>query len=664
MALTGLPAIADDTGPRGGRAGRRAGRARGALRRARPRPTPTTSRSCSPSWPACRRAGARRASARSAWRCFPDGREWRRARACSRAASCERAAGANGFGYDPVFVLPDGRTLAQLTDDEKNATPTAPAPSAPWPPGSPARDRRAALRRLRPRRCGARASCWSSPLLPAACPRRSRPGRRPPRAQLEQRAVDLRAPSRRCRASHGTTNVSMPHCSASWLRTATSEVNASSGMRQRCAASRRAEPPEAVNAASALAPVSAAMCTAAAAIACGPSRSVPRASARRDARQPLRPRRLMRAIVSTASIGHSPTLVSPESISASAPSSTAFATSEASARVGREWVIIDSSICVATITGRACSRAPAAPRASARAAPARAGSPRPRSPRATIRPSNACDDGLECRHGLGLLDLGDHRQPRAELVHDRVRLADVVGRAHERERDQVHAQPHREAQVVAVLLAQLGALTRTPGRLMPLVVRDRARPRPRCSARACRRWPRRAASTLPSSMSTVSPGVHVGGQRGVGGRDACVASPATRSVVSVNVRAGLERRRSPRRTRRGGSWGPAGPRGCRPRGRSRRRRGARARRATAWSSREPCEKFSRATSMPARTSARMRSELRVAGPSVQTIFARRVMGGYRLSVWRARALRESRRSAIAARRAARGRGDPGEGWGG
>jgi len=33
----------------------------------------------------------------------------------------DRARGTGGFGYDPLFLLPDGRTLAELGTDEKNA---------------------------------------------------------------------------------------------------------------------------------------------------------------------------------------------------------------------------------------------------------------------------------------------------------------------------------------------------------------------------------------------------------------------------------------------------------------------------------------------------------------------------------------------------------------
>ena len=53
----------------------------------------------------------------------------------------------------------------------------------------------------------------------------------------------------------------------------------------------------------------------------------------------------------TASTGKEPAAVSPLSMTQSVPSSTALATSVASARVGRGFLIIDSSICVAVITG-------------------------------------------------------------------------------------------------------------------------------------------------------------------------------------------------------------------------------------------------------------------------------------------------------------------------
>mmetsp|Transcript_31571 Transcript_31571/g.91810 ORF Transcript_31571/g.91810 Transcript_31571/m.91810 type:complete len:219 (+) Transcript_31571:652-1308(+) len=53
----------------------------------------------------------------------------------------------------------------------------------------------------------------------------------------------------------------------------------------------------------------------------------------------------------TAFRGKEPPAVSPESMTASVPSRTAFATSETSARVGRGFPVMDSSICVAVITG-------------------------------------------------------------------------------------------------------------------------------------------------------------------------------------------------------------------------------------------------------------------------------------------------------------------------
>src|SRR2546425_4822856 len=59
----------------------------------------------------------------------------------------------------------------------------------------------------------------------------------------------------------------------------------------------------------------------------------------------------MRAIARTASTGCAPIDVSWDSITASVPSQIAFATSDASARVGRLEVTIDSSISVAVMTG-------------------------------------------------------------------------------------------------------------------------------------------------------------------------------------------------------------------------------------------------------------------------------------------------------------------------
>ena len=63
------------------------------------------------------------------------------------------------------------------------------------------------------------------------------------------------------------------------------------------------------------------------------------------------PRPLLPSLTCTACTGNAPAAVSPDSMTQSVPSSTALATSVASARVGRGFLHIDSSICVAVITG-------------------------------------------------------------------------------------------------------------------------------------------------------------------------------------------------------------------------------------------------------------------------------------------------------------------------
>lgn len=48
----------------------------------------------------------------------PDGRVWTREGTCEgRIALAPR--GSHGFGYDPIFLLPDGRTMAELPPEEK-----------------------------------------------------------------------------------------------------------------------------------------------------------------------------------------------------------------------------------------------------------------------------------------------------------------------------------------------------------------------------------------------------------------------------------------------------------------------------------------------------------------------------------------------------------------
>jgi XTP/dITP diphosphohydrolase len=119
LALTGLPAIADDTGLEvdalGGAPGVHAARYAG--------PGATYADNVAKLLGALAAVPDGRRAARFRTTCvalFPDGSELAADGVLEGAIGRARE-GANGFGYDPVFVLPDGRTLAQLPDAEKNA---------------------------------------------------------------------------------------------------------------------------------------------------------------------------------------------------------------------------------------------------------------------------------------------------------------------------------------------------------------------------------------------------------------------------------------------------------------------------------------------------------------------------------------------------------------
>ena len=123
----------------------------------------------------------------------------------------------------------------------------------------------------------------------------------------------------------------------------------------------------------------------------------------------------IRAIVATASTGYSPTAVSADSMTADVPSRIAFATSDASARVGSgRWIIV-SSICVAVIAGfprSSASRMIFFCRSGTSAAPIST----PRSPRAIITASATSRIASSCVDRLLQLDLRDHPGLRARRL--------------------------------------------------------------------------------------------------------------------------------------------------------------------------------------------------------------------------------------------------------
>src|ERR1043166_1925301 len=159
----------------------------------------------------------------------------------------------------------------------------------------------------------------------------------------------------------------------------------------------------------------------------------------------------MRFIIATASTGYCPAADSAESITASAPSKIAVATSDTSARVGTGLVIIDSSICVATTTGLPAARAE---RVMCFWMPGTfsSGISTPRSPPATLlAPAKWPVSDARRAHPTPLL-FGDTAPPAA--ARDLLRLRDVLRPLDEGERDPVDAGIEASFEVGAVLVGQ------------------------------------------------------------------------------------------------------------------------------------------------------------------------------------------------------------------
>src|SRR5271163_1408881 len=162
----------------------------------------------------------------------------------------------------------------------------------------------------------------------------------------------------------------------------------------------------------------------------------------------------MRFIVATASRGNWPEALSAESMIASAPSNTAVATSETSARVGTGVVIIDSSICVATTTGLPTRRAIRV-MLFCKPGTRSSGISTPRSPRATISASETA-----------------RMSSRQAIACDALDLDHVLGPLHERQRDPVDVLLERRVEIGAILRRHRRSRQRRVGQADAFLVGD------------------------------------------------------------------------------------------------------------------------------------------------------------------------------------------------
>ena len=239
---------------------------------------------------------------------------------------------------------------------------------------------------------------------------------------------------------------------------------------------------------------------------------------------------MMRAIVRTDSSQCAPIEVSPDSMRASAPSSTAFAQSLASARVGRGDSIIDSSICVATMTGLACRRATSIARFCT-IGTSSSGSSTPRSPRATMTPSKAATiswmRSIAC--GFSSFAMTGRCTSTSAMTRRTSSMSSGPRTKLSATQSAPCARPQRRS--ARSFSVSAGTDTATPGRLMPLW--SEIRPGTSTSVTTSVSVTTTARSrTRPSSMSNGSPGCTSPG-RPVYEVLTIVSSPATSREVIV-----------------------------------------------------------------------------------------------------------------------------------
>jgi hypothetical protein len=198
-------------------------------------------------------------------------------------------------------------------------------------------------------------------------------------------------------------------------------------------------------------------------------------------------------------------------MSASAPSSTALATSDASARVGRGALIIESSIWVATMTGFAAFLARLIARFCT-SGTCSSGNSTPRSPRATMIPSNVAtiSSSAATAWGFSIFAISGRRTPISSMI---LRAGSASSGPCTNDRAIMSARnPSAQRRSSASLLVRAGTLTLTPGRLRPLwsetgpPTTTRVRTRGPCTAvTSSTRRPSSTSSVVPGRTSAASP---------------------------------------------------------------------------------------------------------------------------------------------------------------